>query len=157
MLLTIEKVAILRKVAIFAGTPDYVLASVALIAHEETFEPGQTIMNEGDFGDSMYIVVDGQVRVHRGDMTIITLGAEASVGELAVLDPEPRSASVSAATDTMLFRIDKEPFDEVMADHPEIAQGVIRALCQRIRAQGLAPAEGEAEAASAALAASDTQ
>lgn len=136
MLLTIEKVAILRKVAIFAATPDHVLASVAQIAYEETFEPGQVIMNEGDFGDFMYIVVDGQVRVHRGDQTIITLDAGDSVGELAVLDPEPRSASVSASTDTMLFRIDKEPFDEVMADRPEIAQGVIQALCDRIRAQG---------------------
>jgi CRP-like cAMP-binding protein len=136
MLLTIEKVAILRKVAIFAGTPDHVLASVAQIAYEETFESGQAIMNEGDFGDFMYIVVDGQVRVHKGDKTLITLDNGATVGELAVLDPEPRSASVSAATDTLLFRIDKEPFDEVMADRPEIAQGVIRSLCERIRIQG---------------------
>jgi len=138
MLLTIEKVAILRKVAIFAGTPDYVLASVAQIALEETFEAGQVIMNEGDFGDFMYIVVDGQVRVHKGDKTILMLDGGASVGELAVLDPEPRSASVTAATETLLFRIDKDPFDEVMADRPEIAQGVIRALCDRIRAQGQA-------------------
>jgi len=138
MLLTIEKVAILRKVAIFAGTPDYVLASVAQIAYEETFEAGQVIINEGDFGDFMYIVVDGQVRVHKGDKTILTLDGGASVGELAVLDPEPRSASVTAATETLLFRIDKDPFDEVMADRPEIAQGVIRALCDRIRAQGQA-------------------
>ena len=136
MLLTIEKVAIMRKVPIFAATPDYVLASVAQIAHEETFEPGQVLMNEGDFGDFMYIVVEGQVRVHRGDQTIIMLGGGASVGELAVLDTQPRSASVTAATETVLFRIDKEPFDEVMADRPEIAQGVIRALCERIRAQG---------------------
>lgn len=138
MLLTIEKVAILRKVAIFAATPDHVLASVAQIAYEETFEPGQVIMKEGDFGDCMYIVVDGQVRVHKDDRTILVLYAGASVGELAVLDPEPRSASVTATTDTLLFRIDKEPFDEVMADRPEIAQGVIRALCDRIRAQGQA-------------------
>jgi len=136
MLLTIEKVAILRTVAIFAGTPDHVLASVAQIAYEETFEAGQAIMNEGDFGDFMYIVVDGQVRVHKGGKTILTLDAGAPVGELAVLDPEPRSASVSAVTDTLLFRIDKEPFDEVMADRPEIAQGVIRSLCERIRIQG---------------------
>jgi CRP-like cAMP-binding protein len=136
MLLTIEKVAILRKVAIFASTPDHILASVAQIADEETYEPGQEIMAEGEFGDFMYIVVDGQVRVHKGDQTIIMLDAGASVGELAVLDPEPRSASVSAAADTLLFRIDKEPFDEVMADRPEIAQGVIRALCGRIRDQG---------------------
>lgn len=149
MLLTIEKVAILRKVAIFAATPDHILASVAQIAYEETFEPGQVIMNEGDFGDFMYIVVDGQVRVHKGDQTIIMLDADDSVGELAVLDPEPRSASVSAVGETMLFRIDKEPFDEVMADRPEIAQGVIQALCERIRAQGQTLASSALEPAPA--------
>jgi len=138
MLLTIEKVAILKKVAIFADTPDHVLASVAQIASEETFEPGQLIMAEGDFGDFMYIVVDGEVRVHRDEQTILTLGPGASVGELAVLDPEPRSASVSAMVDTLLFRIDKESFDEVMADRPEIALSVIQALCARIRVQGQA-------------------
>ena len=136
MLLTIEKVAILRKVAIFARTPDHVLASVAQIAEEETFEPGQVLMSEGDFGDFMYIVVDGEVRVHRGESTIITLGPGASVGELAVLDPEPRAASVTTSADTLLFRLNKEPFDEAMADRPEIAQGVVLALCGRIRAQG---------------------
>lgn len=151
MLLTIEKVAILRKVAIFAATPDYILASVAQIAEEETFEPGQTIMNEGDMGDFMYIVVDGQVRVHRGDKTIILLDAGDSVGELAVLDPEPRSASVSTVTDTLLFRIGKEPFDEVMADRPEIARGVIQALCERVRAQGQALSAGEPQASNATV------
>ncbi|MGD8584746.1 MAG: cyclic nucleotide-binding domain-containing protein [Chloroflexota bacterium] len=145
MLLTIEKVASLRKVAIFAATPDHVLASVAQIAYEETFEPGQAIMQEGDFGDFMYVVADGRVRVHKGDQTIITLETGATVGELAVLDPEPRSASVTAVTDTLLFRIDKEPFDEVMADRPEIAQGVIQALCGRIRAQSEVPARSAAE------------
>ena len=136
MLLTTEKVAILRKVAIFASTPDHVLASVAQIAEEETFEPGQVVMNEGDFGDFMYIIVDGEVRVHKGELTVITLGPGASVGELAVLDPEPRAASVTTSADSLLFRLNKEPFDEVMADRPEIALGVIRALCERIRAQG---------------------
>jgi CRP-like cAMP-binding protein len=73
------------------------------------------------------------VWVHSDEHTILTLGPGKSVGELAVLDPEPRVASVSALEETRLFRIDKDAFDEVMADRPEIAQGVIRALCQRVR------------------------
>jgi CRP-like cAMP-binding protein len=58
------------------------------------------------------------------------------VGELAVLDPDPRSASVTATSDTFLFRIDKEPLDEALADRPEIALGIIRALSRRLRIQG---------------------
>jgi CRP-like cAMP-binding protein len=55
------------------------------------------------------------------------------VGELAMLDPEPRSAAATAVEDTHLFRIDHDAFDEVLAVRPEIARGVIEALCQRLR------------------------
>ncbi len=136
MLLTIEKVAILRSVDLFASIPDYALAAVARIIEEVELEAGDTLIEEGDPGDCLYIVVEGEVRVHRQDRTIITLGPGNSVGELAVLDPEPRSASVSAVGNTFLFRIDKEPFDEIMADRPEIARGIIRALARRVREQG---------------------
>lgn len=144
MLLTIEKVAILKGVAIFANIPDHTLAAIAGIVDMIDLTPGETFIEEGTVGDCMYIVIDGSVRVHSQDKTIITLGAGKSVGELAALDPEPRSASVTAVHDTRLFRIDKTLFDEVMADRPEIAQGVIRALCERIREQGrLMTASGE--------------
>lgn len=136
MLLTIERVAILKMVDIFADTPDFVLASVAQIVEEVSLTPGQTFIEEGDLGKCMYIVVEGQVQVHSQGNPIILLGPGKTVGELAVLDPEPRSASVTAVDDAFLFRIAKEPFDEVMADRPEVAQTVIRALCQRIRVQG---------------------
>lgn len=149
MLLTIEKVAILKGVDIFAYIPDYVLASLAAIVAELNVPAGETFITEGDIGDCMYVVVDGDVRVHSRGQTIIGLGPGNSVGELAVLDPEPRAASVTAVTPTFLFRIDKEPFDEVMADRPEIAQGVIRALCRRVREMGrLVAARSEAESQS---------
>ena len=136
MLLTIEKVAVLKAIDIFAETPDHVLASVARIVEELNLLPGETFINEGDLGDSMYLVAEGNVRVHHGERTIITLGAGKAVGELAVLDPEPRSASVTAIDEAFVFRIAKDAFDEARADRPEIAQGVIRALCRRIREQG---------------------
>lgn len=141
MFLTIEKVAILKGVDIFSAIPDFVLASLAAITEEVDLGAGETIIGEGDAGDCMYIIVDGEVRVHSRGETIITLRPGQSVGELAVLDPEPRSASVTAIVPTLLFRIDKQPFDEVMADRPEIAKCVIGALCRRLRAQGRLMAE----------------
>jgi CRP-like cAMP-binding protein len=135
-MLTIERVAILRRIDIFAGTPDHVLAAVAHISEEIALGPEETFIREGVTEDCMYIVVDGEVRVHSQGRPIITLGPEKSVGELAVLDPEPRSASVTTVGEALLFRVAKEPFDEVMADRPELAQGIIRALCGRIREQG---------------------
>jgi CRP-like cAMP-binding protein len=136
MLLTIEKVAILSGISLFADIPRYVLASVAGITSEIELEAGETFIEEGAIEDCLYIIVDGRVRVHSQGQDILTLGPGQSVGELAVLDPEPRSASVTTLENTLLFRLDKEPFDEVMADRSEIAAGVIRALCQRVREQG---------------------
>jgi CRP-like cAMP-binding protein len=136
MLLTIERVAVLKGVDIFAGAPDAVLAGVAQIIDEVHLEPGELFIKEGAVEDCMYIVVEGEVRVHSQDRTILRLGPGKSVGELAVLDPEPRSASVEADSSSLLFRLEKEAFDEVMADRPEIAQAVIKALCARIRHQG---------------------
>ena len=81
-------------------------------------------------------MVEGRVRVHKNDQTIIVLEPGDTVGELAVLDPEPRSASVTAEDKVLLFNLGKEAFDEVMADRPEIALGVIRALTRRVREQG---------------------
>ena len=133
MLLTIEKVAILQGMDIFAGTPGHLLAAVAQIAEEVELHPGEALIVEGALEDCLYVVIEGQVRVHSNGQTLTTLGPGHSVGELALLDPEPRSASVNAVGEVRLFRIDKEPFAEVMLRRPEIAQGIMRALARRIR------------------------
>ena len=147
-MLTIERVAILRSLDLFRDTPDYILSSVARIIEELSLRPGDTLITEGEYGACMYIIVEGSMRVHSQGQKIIHLEAGSIVGELAILDPEPRTASVTAIDDCFLFRIDKEPFDEVLADRPEIALGVIRTLSRKVRAQGrllakLAPADPE--------------
>ena len=135
-MITIAKVAVLRGVPMFAGVPDYVLAAVAQIMAEIELAPATTFIHEGAVEDCLSLIVEGEVRVHSRDRTIITLGGGQAVGELAVLDPEPRSASATTVTDVLVLRLTKEPFDEVMADRPELAQGVIGSLCRRIREQG---------------------
>jgi len=136
MLLTIERVAILRKIDIFAETPNSSLAAVARILEEVELAAGEQFITEGETGNCLYIIIEGEVIVQSKDQTIMKLGAGKTVGELALLDPEPRSASVRAVGETLLFRIDSEPFEEVLADRPEVAQGIIRALVRRLRRQG---------------------
>jgi HEAT repeat protein len=128
MLLTIEKVLILKTVSIFAETPEEILADVAAILAEIAVPAGETILHKDEVGRCMYIIVDGRVRIHDGEQTIAYLGARDIVGELAVLDTEPRSASVTAAVDTHLFRLDQDAFYELMADRFEVARGIIRIL-----------------------------
>lgn len=142
MLLTIEKVIMLRAVSMFADTPDDVLADVAAILVERELEAGASIIEEGELGRTLYIVVEGQVRVHRGARTLALLGDRDVFGELAALDPERRSASVTAVRDTRLLCLDHEPLSELMAERIEVAQGIIRFLCQRYRAGSPNPDAG---------------
>jgi CRP-like cAMP-binding protein len=133
MLLTIEKVIILKSVSIFAETPEEILADVALSLDEVTFQPGEPIIQKGDIGQSMFVIVEGKIRVHDGDKTIAFLGNRDIFGEMAALDPEPRSATVTAEEETHLFKLRHDVLYELMADHIDVARGIIRVLCQRLR------------------------
>ncbi|HRB13671.1 MAG TPA: cyclic nucleotide-binding domain-containing protein, partial [Vicinamibacteria bacterium] len=72
-------------------------------------------------------------KVHDGDLDLKHLKDKSVFGELAVLDPEPRSASITAITDSHLLRLDREAFLELMAGNMEVVRGVLAVLCDRIR------------------------
>lgn len=130
-----EKISILKSVSIFFDTPDETLAKVAELLEEVTVKAGEGVFEKGDLGTSMYIVVSGSVWVHDGDMSINYLYARDVFGEMAALDPEPRSASVTAVEDTHLFQLTRENLHEVMMRAPAIAEGIITILCERVRAR----------------------
>jgi len=132
-MLTIDKVMILKSVEIFAQTPGETLAELALVVKEVEFPAGTEICAKGDTGTSMYVIVSGAVRVHDGGRTIARLGAREIFGEMAALDMEPRSASITAEEDALCLTLDRDVLFEVMADHTEVAHGVIHVLCNRIR------------------------
>jgi CRP-like cAMP-binding protein len=135
MLSTAEKLVILRAVHLFAETPDVVLAQVAELLAEVTLGVGETIIEEGAHGDAMYIIVEGRVRVHRGGRPLAYLEQHGVFGEMSLLSPGPRSASVTAEEPARLLQLSCAPFFELMAHRSEIAFGVIEMLCQYQRAR----------------------
>jgi CRP-like cAMP-binding protein len=128
-----DKIQRLRRASIFASTPDNVLAVVADAVEEVQLSPNQQLFVKGDIGTSMYVIVSGLVRVHIGDQTIVELSEGEIVGELAAVDPEPRSASVSAIEPSTLYQIEQSTLQNLMANHPEIVQGIIKELAHRLR------------------------
>ena len=130
----VERVAALHRVDLFAGVPGRVLVAVAEAADEVRASPGAVLIEEGAVEAHLYAIVEGRVRVHRGDRTLAELGPGAAVGELAALVPEPRSASVTVLEPTLVLRIDQAVLDELLVDWPELAHGVIAALVSRLRA-----------------------
>ncbi len=134
-LLLFEKVLILKSLAIFSESPETILSELAPLMQEVEVEAGTVIFNEGDIGDCMYIIYKGQIKIHKGSTTLAILKEKEVFGELSLLDSETRSASATANTDCFLFKIDQEPFYELMETRPEVAKGFIKILCQRLRAQ----------------------
>jgi CRP-like cAMP-binding protein len=135
MISTVEKVLFLKGVDLFSAIPGEELSQVAQIAEEVDIEAGETIIQEGDLGDSAYLIVNGKVRVHRGAVEIAVLGERQVFGEMSILDSEPRSASVSALTDVALLKIHHDDFTDILAEKSEIAQGIIKVLLRRLRGQ----------------------
>jgi CRP-like cAMP-binding protein len=130
----VERVAALHRVDLFAGVPGRVLAAVAEVTSEVNASAGDVLIEEGAVEAHLFAIVEGRVRVHRGDQTLVELGACTTVGELAALVPQPRTASVTALEPTLALRLDKTVLDELLADWPELAHGVIDALVARLAA-----------------------
>ena len=136
MFLTVEKVMILRSVSVFADVPEEVLAELAGYLEELEAATGERIYEKGVVGRTMYIIVEGRVRVHDEDRTFTELGDGEIFGELTTLDPEPHSASVTALADTRLLGLDRDALYELMSAHPTVLRGLIHVLCGRLRAKG---------------------
>jgi CRP-like cAMP-binding protein len=134
-LLLVEKVLILKSLSIFKDTPEHILADLAPLMEQEEFEQNTTIFNEGEIGDCMYIIHHGEVRIHKNNTTLAILKEKEVFGELALLDAEVRSATATTNRDCVLFRVEQEPFYELIENRTEVARGFIKILCQRLRAQ----------------------
>ena len=130
---TLEKTIFMKGVDLFRDISGEEVSHVAQIAEEIEYGSEQTIFDEGDVGDSMFIIVDGAVRIHKGNKELAVLSIGKFVGEMALLDQEPRSASVTSTEETTLLEINGEDFYDLMACRMEIMQGIVKILTQRLR------------------------
>lgn len=133
MLSVIEKVMFLQDVDIFADVPTEELAYVAAIAEEVTFQEGEDIFQENDPPDALYLVLEGQVRLHRGGAEITTAGPREAFGTWALLDDAPRVVTATARSESRLLRIDREDFLDILADHIQITQSIFKTVVKRLR------------------------
>jgi CRP-like cAMP-binding protein len=97
------------------------------------FAAGQFVFKAGDPGETMYIVTEGEVDILGESATLETAGPGSIVGELALIDDEPRSASVVAKTDCRLVAIDRRRFVYMVQETPLFALSVMKILADRLR------------------------
>jgi len=124
--------AALERTPLFAGLDRGHLEEVLAVGRRVSYEPGQAIVERGDPGDAMYIVLGGAAevdvggrfhRLERGDF----------FGEMAVLAGRPREATVRAVEPLEALRIPADEFQVFLAGNPEVAVGMLKSLVERLR------------------------
>ena len=133
-MLIVERVAALHRVDLFAATPGAVLAAVAAQADEVTLDAGEVLIEAGDADDSLYAILTGRVQVLVNGRVLVEAGSGSTVGELAVLVPEVRSATVVTLVPSSFLRVRKQTVDDLLVDHPAFARSIVAALVARLRA-----------------------
>jgi len=125
---------LLRAIPLFGGLADEAfLRRVSLLMKEATFEPGSEVFRKGDAGDVMYVVLAGDVRVHIDERTLCELGSGHHFGELALLNGETRSASVTAITPCRMLTLTQQQLGAALGQSPTVAENVLRVLARRVR------------------------
>ena len=95
--------------------------------------PGETLFTIGQPGDAMYAVLDGTIDLVVDDDVLDTVGPGGIIGEMALVDAEPRSATAIARSDTRVARVTKDEFVYLVHEHPTFALQVMSVLADRIR------------------------
>jgi hypothetical protein len=123
----------LRSIDIFGRVPYQLLSELASRLRPFPVSAGVRIVTEGEEGEELYIVRSGEVAVQHGEDVLARVGPGSVFGELAVLDPAPRSADVVATTDTDLLILDRTTLLDLMGRRPEVAADIITMLVRRLR------------------------
>jgi CRP-like cAMP-binding protein len=134
--------ALLKKARIFADLEDDELERIAEICKEQRFKSAKTLFNEGDPGNRLYIIAEGEVRISRnvpgsGEEALSVLKSGACFGEMAVFDRSERSTDAIANTDCTLITISRPDFEMLLDFDRDLAfkvlWSVVRLLSERLR------------------------
>lgn len=130
---TENRIETLRNCVFLQGLDENILHDLASRAGTLRVASGDTIITQGETGSEMYFIISGSARVHHGEVVLADIGAGDVFGEMAVLDSEKRSASVTIQSDSVLLSIGRDDFYDALAADLEAFKAVIHAVLQRER------------------------
>jgi CRP-like cAMP-binding protein len=127
-----RRILLLQRVSLFANCSQKDFFHLASVLQERVFRKGERLCKEGDAGDAMYFIIEGQVAIHRGDEVLAHLGEGETVGEMAVIDGEVRSADCTAEVRTVVLILTKEELFSFCFRRVEVQKGIILSLAERL-------------------------
>jgi CRP-like cAMP-binding protein len=126
----------IRVIPLFRGSSDRTIEIISGIVREKRFPAGATLTREGETGDSLIILRSGSATVEQAGRTIRRLGTGDFLGEIALIDGRPRTATVTATEPIEAFVVDRAGFAELMDEFPVIRYDLVSALTDRLRERG---------------------
>ena len=133
-----QRLAALRRVPIFRRLEKGTLFEIARRVDEARFPAGATLVREGDPGDALCIVVEGTVEVSIGGDVVAELAAGDFFGEMSLIDGLPRSATVVAVGEVLLYTLSSSDFDSLL-NIPYVARAALESLTARLRDARISP------------------
>lgn len=110
---------------------------IARAGEIESYNANESIVAEGSLGDALFLILSGQVAVHRGPQTFATLSGGEFFGEMSLVEPAPRSASVTSMSATFLFRLPHDQLRDLISNDAHAASvllvQVVKTLSERLR------------------------
>jgi CRP-like cAMP-binding protein len=128
-----DVVETLNRVPLFAGVKDRDLRRLAKVMSERTFQEGESIMTEGQSGIGFFVIEEGSATVSLKSGILRTVGPGDYIGEIALIDEGPRSATVTASTDVRCRGMAAWEFRSFVQEHPEVAWALLQTLAARFR------------------------
>jgi CRP-like cAMP-binding protein len=128
----------LKKFDFFDDLPDEVIHALVEQVEKVTLKDDEVLFNKGDMGDALYVVESGRVKMVGTDkdgqeVVFNQVGAGAVIGEMAIIDQQPRSAGVVAINETQMLKLSQEAFMRVMEEQPLLGMQISRNVIQRLR------------------------
>jgi CRP/FNR family transcriptional regulator, cyclic AMP receptor protein len=129
-----EIIGILEGIPLFAHLTKRQLKAAAKVCHSVEYEPGAVMMKELDVGQHLVVITSGTVKVARSGRTLATVGPGDAIGEMAIIDGEARSATVTADSRVEGIAIYRTAFRKLLDEHPTMCSKLLLAQTARLRA-----------------------
>jgi sigma-B regulation protein RsbU (phosphoserine phosphatase) len=125
--------AVLRSIDLLRGVPDEALAHIRPYLRERSVAAGSPLFREGDYGDAVYLITDGSLRIEKDGILLAMRGAGECVGEFALIDAGLRSASAIAVTDATVFEWPRDAVWDALTASPTLSQSIFNVLVAKLR------------------------
>ncbi|MBV5268133.1 MAG: Crp/Fnr family transcriptional regulator, partial [Burkholderiaceae bacterium] len=128
----------LQKTPLFSALDEEAAMALQKSMVPQSIKRGNTLFQEGDAGDRLYIVTEGKIKLSHAsgdgrESVLMVLGPGDMFGELSLFDPGPRTATAVAVTDSQVLGLGNTDLNPWLAGRPEVAQKLLQALAHRLR------------------------